>query len=154
MLETFGIQHDVSCSSRNIYCNVHLQDEQNVQVHHNDTHAERIEAARQITSDLLKYFGRPQSCDFDHLTLLQCYDKYTIGGRGGTVLKDKYRNTVKHREVSSTNHVARIASKHQTKAMYFICVCCYTARLPERLNNCAQSTVLLFTTLVVLRPLF
>ena len=43
------------------YCNVHIQDEQNVQIHHNDTHAERVEAAREITSDLLKYFGRHQS---------------------------------------------------------------------------------------------
>ena len=103
------------------YCNVHLQDEQNIQIHYNDTHAERVEAARKITSDLLKYFGRPQSSDFDRLTILQFCEKYTnIGGRGGTELKDRNGNTVKHQDVSSTNHVARIAIKtlHQGDVFY------------------------------------
>ncbi|CAM9529735.1 unnamed protein product [Ascophyllum nodosum] len=88
------------------YCNVHLQDKQDVQFHHNDTHAERVEAARHITSDLLKYFGRPQPSDFDHLTLLHS----TMKNRPLADEVDKNVNTVlKYRGISSTNHIARIA---------------------------------------------
>ena len=97
---------------------VHLEGEQHVLLPASATQAQRLQITNRTHSPLMEHFARPDHGCFDHLTMLDYYEQYTVtrpkkDAHPPTVAPpgkslDSYHNEVSRRRDNSV-HVCRIA---------------------------------------------